>query len=105
IAALTAKHFAVVEASARLAVAVADAVGDRVGDAPLGAVTRLARKAVRPDLVPEWLPQIPGAAARRLPRTDRVGASAVYYPACVNRIFAGPDGRPGLSLAEAVVAV
>ncbi|MEV7653144.1 FAD-binding and (Fe-S)-binding domain-containing protein [Streptomyces anulatus] len=105
IAALTAKNFRAVEASARLAVAVADVVGDRVGDGPLGAVTRLARKAVRPDLVPEWLPQIPGAAARRLPRTDRVGASAVYYPACVNRIFAGPDGRPGLSLAEAVVAV
>ncbi|MBT2895748.1 FAD-binding and (Fe-S)-binding domain-containing protein [Streptomyces sp. McG3] len=105
IAALTAKNFRVVEASARLAVAVADAVGDRVGDGPLGAVSRLARKAVRPDLVPEWLPQIPGAAARRLPRTDRVGAGAVYYPACVNRIFAGPDGRPGLSLAEAVVAV
>ncbi|MEU8669828.1 FAD-binding and (Fe-S)-binding domain-containing protein [Streptomyces anulatus] len=105
IAALTAKNFAVVEASARLAVAVADTVGDRVGDGPLGAVTRLARKAVRPDLVPEWLPRIPGAAARRLPRTDRVGASAVYYPACVNRIFAGPDGLPGLSLAEAVVAV
>lgn len=105
IAALTAKNFRAVEASARLAVAVADVVGDQVGDGPLGAVTRLARKAVRPDLVPEWLPQIPGAAARRLPSTDRVGASAVYYPACVNRIFAGPDGRPGLSLAEAVVAV
>ncbi|MET7416639.1 FAD-binding and (Fe-S)-binding domain-containing protein [Streptomyces rubiginosohelvolus] len=108
IAALTAKNFRVVEASARLAVAAADTVGDRVGDAPLQAVTRLARKAVRPDLVPEWLPQIPGAAARKLPDTERVGASAVYYPACVNRIFAGPDGgdaRPGLSLAEAVVAV
>ncbi|MFD5692491.1 FAD-binding and (Fe-S)-binding domain-containing protein [Streptomyces rubiginosohelvolus] len=108
IAALTAKNFRVVEASARLAVAAADTVGDRVGDAPLQAVTRLARRAVRPDLVPEWLPQIPGAAARRLPDTARVGASAVYYPACVNRIFAGPDdgdARPGLSLAEAVVAV
>ncbi|MGW6577924.1 FAD-binding and (Fe-S)-binding domain-containing protein [Streptomyces globisporus] len=108
IAALTAKNFRAVEASARLAVAAADAVGDRVGDAPLEAVTRLARKAVRPDLVPEWLPQIPGAAARRLPDTARVGASAVYYPACVNRIFAGSDdggAGPGLSLAEAVVAV
>ncbi|MFB8140145.1 FAD-binding and (Fe-S)-binding domain-containing protein [Streptomyces parvus] len=108
IAALTAKNFRVVEASARLAVAAADTVGDRVGDAPLQAVTRLARKAVRPDLVPEWLPQIPGAAARRLPDTARVGANAVYYPACVNRIFAGPDdGDAGsaLSLAEAVVAV
>ncbi|MFB6665561.1 FAD-binding and (Fe-S)-binding domain-containing protein [Streptomyces parvus] len=108
IAALTAKNFRAVEASARLAVAAADTVGDRVGDAPLQAVTRLARKAVRPDLVPEWLPQIPGAAARRLPDTARVGVSAVYYPACVNRIFAGPDdggAGPALSLAEAVVAV
>ncbi|WP_282687608.1 MULTISPECIES: FAD-binding and (Fe-S)-binding domain-containing protein [unclassified Streptomyces] len=108
IAALTAKNFRAVEASARLAVAAADTVGDRVGDAPLQAMTRLARKAVRPDLVPEWLPQIPGAAARRLPDTARVGASAVYYPACVNRIFAGPDdggAEPALSLAEAVVAV
>ncbi|MYT76176.1 D-lactate dehydrogenase [Streptomyces sp. MnatMP-M77] len=104
IAALTAKNFRLVEASARRAVAVADAVGDRVGDRPLGALTRLARKAVRPDLVPEWLPRTPGAA-RRLPPTDRVGASAVYYPACVNRIFAGPDGVAGLPLAEAVVAV
>ncbi|CAM5555844.1 D-lactate dehydrogenase (cytochrome) OS=Streptomyces griseus subsp. griseus (strain JCM 4626 / NBRC) OX=455632 GN=SGR_6326 PE=4 SV=1 [Streptomyces griseus subsp. griseus] len=104
IAALTAKNFRLVEASARLAVAVADAVGDRVGDRPLGALTRLARKAVRPDLVPELLPRTPGAA-RRLPPTDRVGASAVYYPACVNRIFAGPDGVAGLPLAEAVVAV
>ncbi|XCM33460.1 FAD-binding and (Fe-S)-binding domain-containing protein [Streptomyces parvus] len=108
IAALTAKNFRAVEVAARLAVAAADTVGDRVGDAPLQAVTRLARKAVRPDLVPEWLPQIPGAAARRLPDTARVGASAVYYPACVNRIFAGPDddgAGPALSLAEAVVAV
>ncbi|MFF0568870.1 FAD-binding and (Fe-S)-binding domain-containing protein [Streptomyces sp. NPDC004041] len=108
IAALTAQHFRAVEVSARLAVAAADAVGDRVGDGPLQAVTRLARRAVRPDLVPEWLPQIPGAAARRLPDTARVGASAVYYPACVNRIFAGPDDAgtgPGPSLAEAVVAV
>ncbi|MFJ3596865.1 FAD-binding and (Fe-S)-binding domain-containing protein [Streptomyces sp. NPDC090126] len=108
IAALTAQHFRAVEVSARLAVAAAGAVGDRVGDGPLQAVTRLARRAVRPDLVPEWLPQIPGAAARRLPDTARVGASAVYYPACVNRIFAGPDDAgtgPGHSLAEAVVAV
>ncbi|WP_354596380.1 FAD-binding and (Fe-S)-binding domain-containing protein [Streptomyces sp. JL1001] len=108
IAALTAKNFRAVEVAARLAVAAADTVGDRVGDAPLQAVTRLGRKAVRPDLVPEWLPQIPGAAARKLPDTARVGASAVYYPACVNRIFAGPDdgdAGPALSLAEAVVAV
>ncbi|MEW2190887.1 FAD-binding and (Fe-S)-binding domain-containing protein [Streptomyces microflavus] len=109
IAALTAQNFRVVEASARLAVAAGDAIGKRGGDRLLTSVTRLARRAVRPDLVPEWLPQLPGSAARELPRTTRVGASAVYYPACVNRIFAGPEAGPGgtpdLSLAEAVVAV
>ncbi|MFE5896668.1 FAD-binding and (Fe-S)-binding domain-containing protein [Streptomyces sp. NPDC056488] len=101
IAALTARNFRAVEASARLAVAAADRIGDRVVES----VTGLARRAVRPDLVPEWLPEIPGAAPRRLPRTHRPAAVAVYYPACVNRIFGTPDGDPGPSLPEAVVAV
>ncbi|MEU9605746.1 FAD-binding and (Fe-S)-binding domain-containing protein [Streptomyces sp. NPDC048057] len=110
IAALTARHFAAVETSARLAVAAAERVGDRL----LSSVTGLARKAVRPDLVPQWLPQIPGAAARELPRTRRSQASAVYYPACVNRIFGGPGeqrgparagGQRGPSLPQAVVAL
>lgn len=102
---LAARRFGAVEVAARLAVAAADKVTDAVGDRILQAVTGFARKAVRPDLVPEWLPQIPGAAARKLPSTSRGGAAAVYYPACVNRIFSGPDGRPGPSLPEAVVAV
>ncbi|MFH8987740.1 FAD-binding and (Fe-S)-binding domain-containing protein [Streptomyces sp. NPDC017940] len=78
-----------------------DARGNR-GDRVLRAVTRAARRAVRPDLVPEWLPEIPGPASARLPHTARVGACAVYYPACVNRIFASPGD---VSLAQAVVAV
>ncbi|MEX0168835.1 FAD-binding and (Fe-S)-binding domain-containing protein [Streptomyces sp. LMG1-1-1.1] len=101
IAALAARNFRAVEASARLALAAADRIGDRV----LESATGLARRVVRPDLVPEWLPEIPGAAARRLPRTHRPAAVAVYYPACVNRVFAGPDGHTGPSLPEAVVAV
>ncbi|MFD0149837.1 FAD-binding and (Fe-S)-binding domain-containing protein [Streptomyces sp. NPDC055721] len=101
IAALAAKNFRAVEASARLAVAAADRIGDRV----LERVTGAARKAVRPDLVPEWLPEIPGPAARRLPRTHRPAAVAVYYPACVNRIFGAPDTHDGPSLPEAVVAL
>ncbi|MCX5197316.1 FAD-binding oxidoreductase [Streptomyces sp. NBC_00249] len=106
-AALAARQFRSVEAAARLAVAAAGTFTDRVpgGERLLEAVTGAARRAVRPDLVPEWLPQIPGAAARRLPATRRVGAAAVYYPACVNRIFGGPPGQAGPSLPEAVVAV
>ncbi|MFF5283823.1 FAD-binding and (Fe-S)-binding domain-containing protein [Streptomyces sp. NPDC013171] len=101
IAALAARNFRAVEASARLAVAAADRIGDRV----LESVTGLARRAVRPDLVPEWLPEIPGAAAWRLPRTHRPAAVAVYYPACVNRVFGNPEGVRGPSLPEAVVTV
>ncbi|MEU7008780.1 FAD-binding and (Fe-S)-binding domain-containing protein [Streptomyces sp. NPDC046332] len=101
IAALAARNFRAVEATARLAVAVAGRIGDRA----LEAVTGTARRAVRPDLVPEWLPEIPGAAPRRLPRTHRPAAVAVYYPACVNRIFGAPEGVRGPSLPDAMVAL
>ncbi|MER7731461.1 FAD-binding and (Fe-S)-binding domain-containing protein [Streptomyces erythrochromogenes] len=104
-AALAARHFRTVETAARAAVATAARIPDRVADRLLGAVTGAARRAVRPDLVPRWLPQIPGAAPRELPETRRSGAAAVYYPACVNRIFGGPEGRPGPSLPQALVAV
>ncbi|KAF4409895.1 FAD-binding and (Fe-S)-binding domain-containing protein [Streptomyces lycii] len=100
-ASLLAERFALVERAARLAVAAADRTGDRVP----AALTAAARRAVSGELVPEWLPAVPGAAARKLPVTDRRGAAAVYFPACVNRIFGGPDGHEGPSLPEAVVAV
>ncbi|MEW1633459.1 FAD-binding and (Fe-S)-binding domain-containing protein [Streptomyces sp. NPDC093801] len=99
-AALAAERFRSVEAAARLAVAAADRAGHRLP----AAVTRVVREAVRPDLVPQWAPGMPGAA-RRLPPTRRVGAAAVYYPACVNRIFGGPGDRSGPSLPEAVVTL
>lgn len=88
-------HWRAAERAARAAVATADAVHRRVGDRPLSAVTGLARRAVRPGFVPGRLPEIPGAAPRALPLTDRHGAAAVYYPACVNRIFGPPAGRYG----------
>ncbi|MFB7652695.1 MULTISPECIES: FAD-binding and (Fe-S)-binding domain-containing protein [unclassified Streptomyces] len=101
IAALTARRFKAVETSARLAVGAADRIADRL----LTAATGLARKAVRPDLVPEWLPEIPGAATRAVPRTAKADARAVYYPACVNRIFGGPESDDTPSLQQAVVDV
>ncbi|MFI8824876.1 FAD-binding and (Fe-S)-binding domain-containing protein [Streptomyces sp. NPDC053431] len=100
-AALAARNFRAVEAAARLAVGA----GARLGDRLVESATGFARRLVRPDLVPEWLPEIPGPAARRLPRTHRPSAVAVYYPACVNRIFGNPDGLEGPSLPEAVVAL
>lgn len=104
VAAALAGHGRAAEFAARTAVAAADAVRDRVGDGPLTAGADLARKAVRADRVPGWLPEIPGAAPRRLPRTAQAGAAAVYYPACVNRILGPPEGHGG-SLPEALVNV
>ncbi|MFV0131082.1 FAD-binding and (Fe-S)-binding domain-containing protein [Streptomyces sp. HMX112] len=101
LAALAARHFRTVERAARLAVAT----GDRAGDRLTASVTGLLRRAVRPDLVPQWLPLLPGAARAGLPRTERSRASAVYYPACVNRIFGEPAGTGGPSLPQAVVAL
>jgi D-lactate dehydrogenase len=93
-----ATHWRAAERAARTTVATADAVRDRAGDRPLAAATELARRAVRPELVPQWLPEIPGAAPRRLPATSKDGAAAVYYPSCVNRIFGAPEGSPEGSL-------
>jgi D-lactate dehydrogenase len=96
-----ATHGRTAERAARAAVATAAAVRGRLGDRPLAAATGLARRAVRP--VPEWLPEIP-AAAPGLPRTEQQGATAVYYPACVNRILGPPAGRAGW-VPRALVAV
>lgn len=97
-AARVAKAFSVAESSVRAALGVADHLSDRV----LENVTSAVRKVVSPELIPEWLPEIPAPASRRLPPTDRATAAAVYYVACVNRIFAGPNGE---ALPEAVVEV
>jgi D-lactate dehydrogenase len=102
-AALAARRFGALERSLRLALAAADRIGDRV----MTGATSLARKAVTGELAPQWLPEVPGPA-RRLPRTERAGASAVYFPACVNRIFGEPEelaGPDALSLPQAMVAL
>ena len=96
-----AKSYSATESAVRVALGAADHLPDRL----LEDVTRLIRKVVSPDLMPEWLPEIPGPASRRLPQTDRTTATAVYYVACVNRIFSGPDGEAQLSLPEAMVAL
>ena len=70
------------------------------------ALTGLARRAVTQELVPAWSSALPGPAPARPPATTREGAAAVYFPACVNRIFGNPrELAAGPSLPEALVAV
>jgi D-lactate dehydrogenase len=65
-----------------------------------------ARSLFTDELIPSWPRNMPRPAPANLPRTRREGAVAIYVPACVNRIFGRPRGDgPGLSVAEAMVAV
>ena len=90
-----ARHWSMIERTARGGLRAGAVVGDR----PMRALTRAVRRALGDEFVPEWGEAIPSPASPRLPSTGRDGAAAVYFPACINRIF-GPPG-----LAEAMVAV
>jgi len=50
------------------------------------------RRLLGSELVPEWGESMPRAAPARLPKTSREGAAALYFPACINRIFGLPAG-------------
>ena len=81
-------------------------LGHGLGGSVMGALTSAARTVLSRDLVPSWLPVTPEAAGAELPRAPRPGARAVYFPACINRIFGRPaGGDDGPTLPEALVAV
>ncbi len=94
-----------VERAARRGLAAGDR--GRVARGALRGASRIARRAISDELVPEWPRNMPRPAAAALPATDRAGASAVYVPACVNRIFGrARDGVPeSPGLPEALVSV
>ena len=101
-----AKGYSAVQAVARATLRTAGAVGDVAGDSAVSVVTDAGRALVSSDLLPRWLPEIPRPAPGRLPETPRSGAAAVYFPACINRIFGNPDGLPARpSLPDVVVAL
>jgi D-lactate dehydrogenase len=91
-----ARRWAAAERAARVAL--------RLPPAPLRIGARLARSIAGPERVPAWPGGMPHPAAA-LPATAREGATAVYLPACVNRIFGHARGaQRDHSLAEALVA-
>jgi D-lactate dehydrogenase len=72
---------------------------------PLTALTAVARSVVSPDLMPAVPGPMPRAASG-LPKTDRNGAAAVYFCACINRMFGrDPAGPAAPSLAETFVTL
>ena len=93
------------EAGARVALRTNSIASSVPGGAFLAAsALRATRAVVSKDLVPGWLPNIPPAASSDVPTTTRDNAAAVYFHACVNRIF-GDATQQDLTLPEAMVAV
>jgi D-lactate dehydrogenase len=88
---LAARNWAGVERTARMGLRGGNLAGHRVADT----MSRAARKVGGGELVPRWPPAMPAPAPASLPATSREGATAVYMPACINRIF-GTDGEKAL---------
>lgn len=97
----TAKNWATVEKTARIGMSVAEKLPTPL----LRGAANLGRTLINEDLLPTVPGPLPDAADSHLPLTTREGASALYFPACVNRIFGQPgDASPDhLSLPESVV--
>ncbi len=101
-----AKRYRAMERMGRISVRTATTVGSVAGDGLVAGITDAGRAVVSHDLLPRWLPQIPRPAPGQLPATRRDGATAVYFPACINRIFGNADSLPDRpSLPEVVVAL
>lgn len=81
------------EKLARTAIGAADIVQRTLGTRALTDLTAAARAVISNDLIPSVPGAMPRAAPRRLPATIRDGAAAVYFPACINRIFGRDPGH------------
>jgi len=100
-----AKNWSAVEKVSRASLSATHAVSVLFGVKPLTALTGVARTIANPDLIPS----VPGPmprAARALRSTQKSGAAAAYFPACINRMFGrDPDGPASPSLPEAFVTL
>jgi D-lactate dehydrogenase len=103
---LIARRWAAGEKVARTAVGAADIIQRAVGVRALTGLTGAVRLVVSDDLAPSVPGPMPRAQLRTLPATARDGAAAVYFPACVNRIFGRDPGQHRHpSLPQALVEV
>ncbi|SHG60025.1 D-lactate dehydrogenase [Kaistia soli DSM 19436] len=100
-----ARNWALVERLSRIGLSTADVIQKTFGTRTLTALTGLGRSVISEDL----LPSVPGPmphAAKALPHTMKDGAAAVYFPACINRMFGrDPDCSDPMSLPEALLLV
>jgi D-lactate dehydrogenase len=100
-----AKNWSAVEKISRVSLSATHAFSALFGVKPLTALTGVARAVASPDLIPS----VPGPmprAAWAIRSTEKNGAAAVYFPACINRMFGrDPDGPASPSLPETFVTL
>lgn len=101
-----AKFWGVVEPIARVSMLAGNVAANVLGNRGVSAILNAARKVISPELLPSWVESLPMPASSRLPKTKEEGSTAIYFPACINRIFGGSKlSRRSMSLPEAFVAV
>ncbi|SIO72057.1 D-lactate dehydrogenase [Burkholderia sp. GAS332] len=102
-----ARNWGAVERVSTVALSGAKYLGDALGWRSVKAIADTGRKVVSTDILPTVPGPMPKPAATRMPETSRDGADAVYFTACVNRMFGrDPDApRDAISIQEALVRV
>jgi D-lactate dehydrogenase len=99
-----AENWGKVEPLARGSMLLGNLAAALLGDGTVIGMMNIARKGVSADLLPNWMAALPMPASSRLPRTGANGAAAIYFPACINRIFGSSKrGKRRLSLPQALV--
>ena len=97
-----AQNWHIVERLSRMGLSAAAIVQKIAGTGPLKGLTGVARAVISTDLIPSVPGPMPRAAPP-LPATLEKGAAAVYFPACINRMFGrDPDAKDNLGLPEAL---
>jgi D-lactate dehydrogenase len=84
-----AENWGRVEPMARASMLVGNIAAKVLGDKTLRGILNATRKVISPELLPSWMESLPIPASSKLPRTKQNGAAAIYFPACINRIFGG----------------
>ncbi|HEY9126065.1 MAG TPA: FAD-linked oxidase C-terminal domain-containing protein, partial [Acidobacteriaceae bacterium] len=99
-AAFMARHFALAETGARIALTAGHAIEAVFGKRAMAAVTRtfdsISRK-VAGEPFWQWVQPMPKARQGSIPVQKPANAQAVYFPACISRIFGELPGESGAS--------
>jgi D-lactate dehydrogenase len=98
-------NFALLEPTMRLGLRMGHLGQSLLGPGTVMGITRAMRAIVRQPF-PQWSREMPRPASGRSPVTQRSGAQAVYFPACISRVMGHlPGEAEELTLMEAFVTV